>query len=147
MAYISNSDIQTRLGGAVYVQLTDDTGSGSANEAVVDEARAAAEGEVDAYLARRFAVPIDLSSHPELAGILKSISLDLAEYRLRLRRPPLAQEADDRRKHAMAWLQKVAATEIDLPAASAPARSADAATKAQATGNQRVLDREEFSDF
>ena len=46
MAYISNTDIPTRLGSAVYVQLTDDAGTGSANTAVVDEARAGAEDYV-----------------------------------------------------------------------------------------------------
>ena len=66
MAYISNEEIETRLGSSVYVQLTDDAGTGSADEAVVDEARAGAEGEVDAYLARRFAVPIDLAALPHV---------------------------------------------------------------------------------
>ncbi len=147
MAYISNNDIQTRLGSAVYVQLTDDAGTGSANEAVVDEARAGAEGEVDGYLARRYSVPIDLGTHPELAGLLKSITLDLAEYRLRLRRPPVSDEAVQRRKQAEAWLQKVASQDVDLPAKTEPAPSDRSALQGRAVGNDRVLDREEFSDF
>ena len=136
MGYISNNDIETRLGSAVYVQLTDDERTGSANE-----------GEVDAYLARRYAVPIDLSRHPELSGILKSITLDLAEYRLRLRRPPVSDEAAARRNQAVAWLEKIAAAEIDLPAASEPAASSVSALKGRATGSERVLDRQELADF
>ena len=147
MGYISNSDIETRLGSAVYVQLTEDERTGSANEAVVDESRSGAEGEVDAYLARRYAVPIDLSRHPELSGILKSITLDLAEYRLRLRRPPVSDEAAARRNQAVAWLEKIAAAEIDLPAASEPAASSVSALKGRATGSERVLDRQELADF
>ncbi len=147
MSYISNSDIQTRVGPSAYVQLTDDAGSGSANEAVVDEARAGAEGEVDGYLARRFAVPIDLSRHPELAGILASISLDLAEYRLRLRRPPIPAEAVARRDAAVAWLQGVAGGVIDLPAAAAPAPTPLGEFHGRATGAERVMTREELSDF
>lgn len=147
MSYISNSDIETRLGSAVYVQLTDDAGTGSANEAVVDEARAGAEGEVDAYLARRYTVPIDLSRHPELGGILKSIALDLAEYRLRLRRPPVSDEAAARRNQAVTWLEKVAAGEVDLPAKSEPAPSAGAALKGRTVGSERVLNRDELADF
>ncbi|HUU84626.1 MAG TPA: DUF1320 domain-containing protein [Phycisphaerae bacterium] len=147
MGYISNSDIETRLGSAVYVQLTDDQGTGSANTAVVDEARAGAEGEVDAYLARRYAVPIDLTRHPELAGVLASITLDLVEYRLRLRRPPVSDEAASRRSQAVAWLDKVASARIDLPAASDPAPSATGGFKGQATGSERVLNREELADF
>ena len=86
MAYISNSDIETRVGPAAYVQLTDDQGTGTANELVVDEARAGAEGEVDAYLARRFAVPIDLGQHPELAGILASVLATARQGRRILKR-------------------------------------------------------------
>ena len=35
MAYITNADIQTRLGNATYVQLSDDNGDGAADTAVV----------------------------------------------------------------------------------------------------------------
>ena len=47
MSYITNSDIELRLGTSRYIQLTDDTGSGSADTNIVDEARQGAEGEVD----------------------------------------------------------------------------------------------------
>lgn len=147
MAYISDSDIETRLGSPVYVQLTDDQGTGSANQAVVTEARAGAEGEVNAYLARRYAVPIDLARHPETAGILASITLDLVEYRLRLRRPPVPAEATARRDAAVAWLRLVAAGEIELPTSTAPAASQLHGTQGQVVGDERVLDREELSDY
>ncbi|MFQ5489440.1 MAG: gp436 family protein [Phycisphaerae bacterium] len=147
MAYISNTDIQTRLGSAVYVQLTDDAGTGSANTAVVDEARAGAEGEVDAYLARRFAVPIDLAANPEVGGILKSIALDLAEYRLRLRRPPVSAEATSRRDSAVAWLTGVAEGRIRMPARVDPAAGTLDGPTGQATGAERIWTRDETSDF
>ena len=38
MAYVTNSDIEERLGTAAYVQLTDDAGTGSADTDKVDEA-------------------------------------------------------------------------------------------------------------
>ncbi|MHC4611105.1 MAG: phage protein Gp36 family protein [Planctomycetota bacterium] len=147
MGYISNSDIETRLGSAAYVQLTDDAGTGQANEAVVDEARAGAEGELDAYLARRYAVPIDLSRHPELTGILTSIALDLAEYRLRLRRPPISPEATARRDAAAAWLQRVASGEIELPAARPVTSSGLGGFAGRATGAERVITREDLAGF
>ena len=62
MSYLANSDIEKRLGAAAYVQLTDDEGTGSANQDRVDEARLGAEGEANSYLARRYAVPVDLSA-------------------------------------------------------------------------------------
>lgn len=147
MSYITNADLETRLGSAAYVQLTDDTGSGSANEAVVDEARAAAEGELNGYLARRYAVPIDLTAHPELSGILRGLALDLAEYRLRLRRPPVPAEAAARREIAVAWLQAVADAGLDLPALTPPAPSSLRTPRGQSAGAGRIMTREEFETF
>jgi len=147
MAYISNSDIETRLGSAAYVQLTDDAGAGVANQEVVDEARAGAEGEVDSYLARRFAVPVDLARNPELSGILRSIALDLAEYRLRLRRPPVPAEATERRIAAVSWLKRVAAGEVQLPAGLDPLPTPLGGTRARATGEERLFTPDELADF
>ena len=67
MAYVTNEDIEQRLGSNAYVQLTDDDGDSVADVAVVDEARLGGEGEVDSYLARRFQVPIDLTTNPATA--------------------------------------------------------------------------------
>ena len=67
MAYISNADLQERLGASAYVQLADDNGDGAADVGVVDEVRLAAEGEVNSHLARRYATPIDLALHADLA--------------------------------------------------------------------------------
>jgi phage gp36-like protein len=52
MAYITSADVEQRMGHLAYVQLTDDAGTGSANEAIVAEARSGAEGEVNSYLGR-----------------------------------------------------------------------------------------------
>ena len=93
MAYVTNADIQGRLGNDTYIQLTDDDQDGSADVGVVDEARLAAEGEVNSYLARRYGVPIDLTTHADLADLLASITLDLVEFRLRARRPPVPAAA------------------------------------------------------
>jgi len=146
MAYITNADIELRLGGDAYVQLTDDDGGGVADEEVVNEARLGAEGEVDSYLARRFAVPVDVLAHPELKGVLASLCLDLAEYRLRARRPPVAEDVVRRRQEAVAWLEAVAGGRIELPAVSAPAGPARGLS-AGVVGNERILSRDELSDY
>ena len=145
MAYITNSDIQERLGSAAYVQLTDDDGNGVADVGVVDEARLAAEGEVNSYLARRYEVPIDLSAHPELADILASMALDLVEYRLRLRRPPVGQSAQQIRAEAVAWLTRVADGRIDLPSATPVATNTNRGPLGATTGEERLLTRDELS--
>ena len=146
MSYITNADIEERLGSATYVQLADDDGDDVADTGVVDEARLGAEGEVDSYLARRYDVPIDLTTYPELADILASVALDLAEYRLRCRRPPVSDAALRKRKEAIEWLERVADGTIDLPSADALPSSPVRGLRVGSTGPARVLTRDELSD-
>lgn len=145
MAYITNADIEERLGSDTYVQLTDDDGDSQADVGVVDGARLAAEGEVNSYLARRHQVPIDLTAHPDLADVLASITLDLVECRLRARRPPVAKDALELRTHAIEWLTGVADGRIGLPSATAVASNTTRGTLGVTTGEERLLSREEMS--
>lgn len=147
MAYITNSDIEMRLGGATYVQLTDDDGDGIADVAVVDEARLAAEAILNSYLARRYHVPVDTVALPELAAPLRSVTLDVAEYRLRGRRPPLPEPAVRQYEQAVAWLRSIAEGKADLPASSVPPSTVTHSRMATATGDDRLLSREELSDY
>ncbi len=147
MAYITNADIEERLGSTAYVQLADDDGDGQADVGVVDEARLGAEGEVNSFLARRYQVPIDLTVHPELSDVLKSFTLDLAEYRLRSRRPPVPPDAVRRREQASGWLTGVADGRIDLPATTSVAGNTTKGTIASVSGEDRLLSRDELSDL
>ena len=147
MAYLTNADIEQRLGHLVYVQLTDDAGTGAANEALVSEARLGSEGEVDSYVGRRCVVRVDLGAHPELAGVLKSVTLDLAEYRLHARRAIAPAEVKAKRDAALRWLERIAAGEVVLPAASTPEPNPAAAFMGQAVGTDRTLTRDEMEDL
>ena len=146
MGYITNADIEERLGTAAYIQLADDDGNGIADVGVVDEARLGAEGEVNSYLGRRYSVPVSLTTHPDLADVLASFTLDVAEYRLRLRRPPVPDDARRRRDQAIEWLTRVAEGRIELPSAVGIAASTARGTIAAVTGEKRVLTRDELSD-
>ncbi|MGD2110387.1 MAG: DUF1320 domain-containing protein [Phycisphaerae bacterium] len=147
MAYITNADIEERLGSATYVQLTDDDGNGVADTGVVDEARLAAEGEINSYLARRYQVPIDVSAHSELADLLASITLDVVEYRLRLRRPPVPGDAVNLHKRALDWLRGVADGCVELPSATPLAENTALGVRGEVVGEDRVLSRNELSDY
>ena len=147
MNYISNSHIEQRLGAEAYVQLTDDDGNGVADQSVVDEARLGAEGEVDSYLARRYQVPIDLAVHPELAGVLATVVLDIVEHRLRQRRPPVPDGTVRKRDHATEWLRRVASGETDLPSASGMTPNTVHGSPAATSGSKRTLSREELSGY
>ena len=146
MSYITNADIEERVGGVAFVQLADDDGNGVADVGVVDEARLGAEGEVNSYLGRRYAVPISLTTHPDLADVLASFTLDLAEYRLRLRRPPVPEDARRRRDQAIEWLTRLAEGRIELPSAVGVTASSARGAIAATTGEKRILTRAELND-
>ncbi len=120
MAYIVNADIVLRVGDDATVQLTADTGS-SVDATVLDEIRLSSEGEVNGYLAKRYAVPVDLSAHPDAAGTLKGFTLDLAVYRLHTRRAPANKDVQQMRDNAIEWLKGIAEGKINLPVAVTPA--------------------------
>lgn len=145
MSYISNADIEQRLGAKTLIQLADDDGDDVADAGVVDEARLGAEREVDSYLARRYAVPIDLNAHPELADLLATFTLDLAEYRLRVRRPPVPDAATNMRGHAAQWLERIANGTIDLPALTELPSSDLRGPRTGWNSEERVLSRDELS--
>ena len=147
MPYVTNNDIETRLGTERYVQLTDDSGTGSANQAVVGEAREGAEREVDSYLARRYAVPLDVSANTELAGLLTTIVLDLVEFRLHARRPPVRADVTVKRDAAVKWLTRAAAGTVEPPSATPLAANPATGFRAATTGDDRVLSREELEGY
>jgi phage gp36-like protein len=146
MGYITNADVEERLGTSTYIQLTDDDGTGTADSDKVDEARLGAEGEVNSYLALRVAVPADLARWPEVAGLLKSMVLDLVEYRLRGRRPPVPAGVIRRRDEAVQWLERAARGEVALPTAMEVAANPAAGVTGAAVGPARALSRDTLRD-
>ena len=147
MGYVTNADIEERLGTAAYVQLTDDAGSGAADTDKVDEARLGAEGELDSYLGRRVTVPVDTGRYPELAAVLKSFVLDLVAYRLHGRRPPVPADVVRRRNEAIQWLERVSRGEVLLPTAKEAPPNATVGASGVVVGQARVLSRETLRDL
>ena len=144
MSYITNDDVELRLGTARYTQLTDDAGTGSPDTNVADEARQGAMGEVDSYLARRYRVPIDLVAHPETASVLMSVSLDLVEYRLHSRRRDVPGAVIKKRDTALVWLTRVADGIASLPTITPIDANPGLGLRAESTGDERLLSRDEL---
>jgi phage gp36-like protein len=147
MGYVTNADIEERIGTAVLVELTDDDQTGQVDADKVDEARLGAEGEVNGALGRRYAVPVDVGVHTELAGLLKSITLDVAEYRLYGRRPPVPADVKTKRDGALRWLESVAEGRAVLPAASVLPGPVTEGIIGAAVGAERVLKRNTMEDL
>ena len=147
MSYVTSDDVQERLGEQALIELTDDASGGSADLDKVEEAIDGAEGEVNSYLGRRYAVPVDLAAHSMIAEVLKSFVLDLVEHRLHSRRPPVSEDVRRKRSEAVAWLIRVADGDIVLPTATGLPESEGAAIPGQAVGSPRELTRDELSSL
>jgi phage gp36-like protein len=119
MPYMTTTDLETRVGTQQAAELTTESGS-TPDATIMGETVDAALGEVDGYLARRYAVPVDLVAYPQVAGILKGVSLDIAVYRLHTRRQPAPEGIQMSRDKAIEWLLRVSRGDILLPAAAVP---------------------------
>lgn len=146
MAYITNIDIRSLIGAAAYVELTDDAGTGSADETMIDAARLAAEGEANSYFAVRYRVPIDVSGEPDLVEAIRGFVLDLTAYRLHGRRPPVPADVLRRRDEAIAWLVRVASGTVRLPSAAALPENTAVQTFGEAIGPERTMSRASLDD-
>jgi phage gp36-like protein len=144
MSYITNSDLESWLGTATYIALTDDEGTGSADPAQASEARLGAEGEANSYLATRYQVPVNVSGHPEVAAVLRAFVLDLAAYRLHNRRPPVPEDIVRRHDEAVTWLARVASGLVQLPAAAALPENPTLGIVGESDGSPRTMTRDEL---
>ena len=124
MSYIVNQDIVDRVGVDRAVQLSSDSGT-AVNTDVLDEVRLSSEGEVNGYLAKRYAVPVDLTAHPDVAATLKGFTLDIAVFRLIARRQPVPEDVRRIHDDVLKWLIAVAKGDVNLPAGT-PLASATA---------------------
>ena len=147
MAYATLDDLKQRLASntdppGLYEQLTDRVSFTTANDAVGQEILDAAHGEVNGWLAKRYAVPIDVSTDTTLAQRLKGVTLDLCEkvaWETSTARTTTPKRVGENYSEAIAWLRDVAAGKASLPAVAAfPGPAADGAS-ATALGRDQVF--------
>ncbi|MDW8357857.1 DUF1320 domain-containing protein [Thermus sp.] len=140
-------DLRQALPLDVLLYLVDEEGAGvltPQGEARARAALAEAWGEVESYLAQRYALPL-----PSLPEALKARALDIAVYRLFLRRgirPGTADEAVlSRYRDAVAWLRDVALGKaaLPLPPAGQPLPPRGGAR----IRGRRTFSRESLEDF
>ena len=81
MMYCTLDDLKKRLDEEVLVRLTDDTGTGEIDQAVVEEVIAQAQAEIDGYLEGRYQVPLE-----PVPVLLRRLCADIAVYLLFSRR-------------------------------------------------------------
>ncbi len=127
MAYITTAQLSERLGATMYARLTDRVSGTTASTTVAQQLVDEAEAEANSYLARRYATPISLATHPELDTLLRARVLDLAEFAAWKGSPFISdppQRVRSVQQTALRWLESVARGEIVLPASPPPASTA-----------------------
>lgn len=147
MAYITTSDLLARLGTPLYARLTDRVNGTTADSGVAQEIVSEAEGLANAHLARRYATPVDLSAHPEVAAVLRARVLDVAEH-LAWRTSAFTTAVPDRvvlvQDEALRWFEAVGRGEILLPAAAAPASTKATDDAPRSTSSARKFTADEL---
>lgn len=123
MAYTTTTQLGQRLGTTLYARLTDRINGTTADDTVGQAVLNDAEALADSYLSRRYATPIDLSEHADLANVLTARVLDLAEF-IAWQGSPFISDPPQRvhmlRAGALAWFEDIAAGRLVLPASAAP---------------------------
>ncbi len=106
MAYATNSEVITSMGGnAVVAKYTSDSGS-SPTASTVTEAVAKGDGEIDGYLAKRYSTPIDTSAYPDSAAFLRGISVVFATRNIQLLRDAVSPAIVRAYDKWIAWLRE-----------------------------------------
>ncbi|MDA8156879.1 MAG: DUF1320 domain-containing protein [Actinomycetota bacterium] len=124
MSYSQFSDIQNLVPDDVLVQLTDDAGTGSVNQAVVSDCIAEADNLINAWCGARYQIPFN-----PVPAVITYISVAIAAHRLfgrRLEKIPDAHE--NRYKEAQALLAGISTGKISLGVQPQPAVIEEPAT-------------------
>jgi len=144
MAYAINQDVIDRLGTALAAQLTTPASSTVPDQNQITIAREGAEGLINSYLARRYATPVDITLDAGAAALLKAATIDVAEFRLRERRPPVPDDVTQRFDRTVEWLREIAEGKANMPSAVELPGPTSEGPVGQAQGDPRVFTRDQL---
>lgn len=138
MPYATAANLLERLDEQTLIDLTDDVGVGVIGEDAVTRVIADADTEIDSFIGKRYATPVD-----PVPPLLLRLSLDLAIEGLYARRPHVATpEAVVRAaKNARALLASIAANKADVPGLAETDNSGTAAAGASFEAGGRLFNR------
>ncbi|WP_416053127.1 gp436 family protein [Cupriavidus basilensis] len=109
MAYATQSDMAARFGEDELVELTDRDRTGAVDAGVLAGALDDASGEIDSYLAGRYAVPL-----AQAPRFLSGLCCDIARYRLCGAGTRLTEVINDRYRNATRFLEKVSSGAVSI---------------------------------
>ena len=141
MAYCTKEDILEQLPEQELITLTDDAGTGTVDEDVVNRAITDADATIDAYCQGRYALP--LNPVPEM---IRKLSVDIAIYNLYSRRNDVMPDVrTERYKNAIRFLERVAEGKIQLGASTPQPEST--ANSVNLTSDERIFNRENMGGY
>lgn len=148
MSYITTDQLAGRLGSTLYARLTDRVNGAVPDHDVAAAIIAGAAAVANGYFAQRYAVPLPLATSPELAFIVTTRVLDLAEYHAWQSSPFVSsppQRITANYAAAVRWFEDIASGRLPLPAASITAPPAANRTATRHHAPPRTLTAEELS--
>lgn len=150
--YASTTELIARFGTVNEVEhLTGKAATDAAYTAVLNEVIGKAEGEVDASVAQKFSVPLDVAGDTVLGNWIKSIVLDLAVAFLQARSRNVSEPVANDRDHVRAWLKELVSGTVQLPSGRTetstvsrdpPANWGTGNTASDDSSSKRVFSRE-----
>ena len=131
MAYAVKADLLNRMPLEELIELTDDAGTGSEDDAKITAALAAASAEIDSYARGTHGLPLGASEK------VKSLTLDLAIFELEKRKRAVRDNTQAAYDAAVRFLRDVSAGKVSL---------SDGTTTQVATGAPKTPDRDAQAD-
>jgi len=119
VAYLTQTELEDRIGPDIVLQLADRDHDGIADAAAITAAIADADAEINSYLSPRYALP--LTTAPDT---VKRLSAMIARYNLWRRDLPEDHPAYVAYRDALKTLQQIAGGLVSLPIASGTAGTA-----------------------
>lgn len=116
MPYATAQDLIDRLGTREAAMISERTGTGVPNNAVLTSALALAEDEVNGYVGRRYALPLANPNGTPAAvpSMLKRLVIDIARYRQTGTEIMETETIRNRYKDAVRVLEQIAEGKISL---------------------------------
>jgi phage gp36-like protein len=141
MAYCTQDDLLKLVPELELAQITAESGD-APDAAVVSEAIAKADAEIDAYLAVRYQLPLEA-----VPARVKSLAVDLSLYHLYSRRSVAPEVRRQRYEDAVAFLKLVGAGKAEIVGAAGMELPGDVQDVTEITSAARVFDRDKMSGW
>lgn len=139
--YCTLDDLEKVVPEEALIQLTDDEGLGDVNQARIDDAIAAADGEINAWLQEKYTIP--LSPVPD---IIKRFSANIAIYNLYSRRmEEIPETRRENYKNALRTLEKLSSGAMSLGITPHPSETETGGAEAIRTNDDRIFTRASIS--